>query len=206
VSGTFTPDQRAIYQIVHDAQHAAESAAGIGVTSLQMDAAADRVLSAGLAKLGLIESMGATYDPGTAGCHRHIASGCSQLSLFYIHALGHAIGLEVHDPTPPRISAGNAFTIEPGIYVRSSVLDDLPDTPRNRAMIAKVRPAVRRYADIGVRIEDDYFATESGIEWISRGPREASEIEQMMRSRVASPAVRDSSIVNWYRQTEPGTR
>jgi Xaa-Pro aminopeptidase len=86
------------------------------------------------------------------------------------------------------------------------VLDELPDTPKNRAMIAKLRPAVQRYANIGVRIEDDYFATEGGVEWISRGPREASEIEQMMSARAAVPAARDSSIVDWYRQTEPGIR
>jgi Xaa-Pro aminopeptidase len=206
VSGTFTPDQRAVYQVVRDAQHAAESIAGIGTTSAQMDVAANKVLSAGLVRLGLIESVDGTYDPGTAGCRRRVAAGCSQLSLFYIHALGHAIGLEVHDPTSFTISPGNTFTIEPGIYVRPKVLDELPDTPRNRAMIAKLRAAVQRYANIGVRIEDDYFATDAGVEWISRGPREASEIEQMMRTRAAVPAARDSSIVNWYRQTESGTR
>lgn len=206
VSGTFTAEQRAIYQLVRDAQHAAEVAAKIGVTSDVMDRAANQVLSAGLAKLGLIESANGTFDAGSAGCRRIIAHGCAQLSLFYFHALGHAIGLEVHDPTSYRIAPGNTFTIEPGIYIRASVLDDLPDTPRNRAMIAKLRPVVQRYANIGVRIEDDYFATEHGVEWISRGPREVSEIEQMMRTRTAVPAPRDSSIVDWYRQTKPGTR
>lgn len=203
VSGTFTPDQRAIYQIVRDAQHAAELTAKLGVTLSQMDDAANKVLAAGLAKLGLIESQDGVYDPGSAGCRYRAAAGCSQLSLFYFHSLGHAIGLEVHDPTSARIEPGNTFTLEPGIYVRASVLDDLPDTPRNREMIAKLRPAVRRYANIGVRIEDDYFATDAGVEWISRGPREASEIEQMMRARASVPAARDSSIVNWYRETAP---
>jgi len=206
VSGTFTAEQRAVYQVVRDAQHAAELIAKIGVTSAQMDEAASKVLDAGLARLGLIESVDGAYDPGSAGCRRRVAAGCSQLSLFYIHALGHAIGLEVHDPTSFRIAPGNTFTLEPGIYVRPTVLDELPDTPRNKAMIAKLRAAVQRYANIGVRIEDDYFATDSGVEWISRGPREATEIEQMMRTRVAVPAARDSSIVNWYRQTDPGTR
>jgi len=203
VSGTFTPDQRAIYQIVRDAQHAAELTAKLGVTLSQMDDAANKVLAAGLAKLGLIESQDGVYDPGSAGCRYRAAAGCSQLSLFYFHSLGHAIGLEVHDPTSARIEPGNTFTLEPGIYVRASVLDELPDTPRNREMIAKLRPAVRRYANIGVRIEDDYFATDAGVEWISRGPREASEIEQMMRTRASVPAARDSSIVNWYRETAP---
>ncbi|MBA2685730.1 MAG: aminopeptidase P N-terminal domain-containing protein [Gemmatimonadaceae bacterium] len=205
VSGTFTPEQRAIYQLVRDAQHAAELAAKLGATSSDMDAAANKVLGEGLAKLGLIESPDATFDNGAPGCQRNIARRCSQLSLFYFHALGHAIGLEVHDPTSYRIAPGNTFTIEPGIYVRATVLDNLPDTPRNRAIIAKLRPVVQRYANIGVRIEDDYFATESGVEWISRGPREVTEIEQMMRIRAAVPAARDSSMVNWYRQTEPIT-
>ena len=205
VSGTFTTEQRAIYQIVRDAQHAAELIARLGVTLSQMDEAANKVLSAGLARLGLIESPDGAYDPGSAGCRRAIKGGCSQLSLYYFHSLGHAIGLEVHDPTSFRIQAGNTFTLEPGIYVRPSVLDELPDTPRNRAMIAKLRAAVQRYANIGVRIEDDYFATDAGVEWISRGPREASEIEQMMRAHAAVPAARDSSIVNWYRQTAPSS-
>ncbi len=206
VSGTFTAEQRAVYQVVRDAQHAAEVVAKIGAASVEMDEAANTVLSSGLAKLGLIESATATYDAGPSGCRRRVATGCSQLALFYFHALGHAIGLEVHDPTSYTIVPGGTFTLEPGIYVRPTVLDDLPDTPRNRAMIAKLRPAVQRYANIGVRIEDDYFATDGGVEWISRGPREASEIEQLMRLRAAVPAARDSSIVNWYRQTQPGTR
>jgi Xaa-Pro aminopeptidase len=202
VSGTFSPEQRAIYQLVRDTQRAAEQVAKLGATSAEMDAAANTVLSAGLARLGLIESPDALFDAGP-GCRRPTAKGCSQFSLFYFHSLGHAIGLEVHDPTSFRIEPGNTFTIEPGIYVRPTVLDELPDTPRNRAMIAKLRPAVQRYANIGVRIEDDYFATDAGVEWISRGPREASEIEQMMREHAAVPAPRDSSIVNWYRQTAP---
>jgi Xaa-Pro aminopeptidase len=79
---------------------------------------------------------------------------------------------------------GDVFTIEPGVYVSTRLLDILPDTPRNRAMIAKVRPAVERYADIGVRIEDDYAITSTGVEWLSRGaPREIPEIEAEMARR-----------------------
>ena len=203
VSGTFSPEQRAVYEIVRAAQHAAERVAKLGATSSDMDTAANRVLSAGLARLGLIESPDAVFDAGSGECRRLVAAGCLQFSLYYFHALGHAIGLEVHDPTSFRIEPGNTFTIEPGIYVRPTVLDELPSTPRNRAMIAKLRAAVHCYANIGVRIEDDYFATDSGVEWISRGPRELSEIEQLMRAHAAVPAPRDSSIVDWYRQTLP---
>ncbi|MBK5187463.1 MAG: M24 family metallopeptidase [Gemmatimonadaceae bacterium] len=206
VSGTFSPEQRAIYQLVRNAQHAAEDVAKIGATSGDMDDAANWVLNAGLTKLGLIESPDGVFDPGSAGCRRRAAAGCAQLSLYYIHSLGHAIGLEVHDPTSFLIEPGNTFTLEPGIYIRPTVLDELPSTPRNRVMIAKLRAAVKRYANIGVRIEDDYFATDAGVEWISRGPREASEIEQLMRTHASGPAARDSSLVNWYRQTAPSDR
>ena len=135
VSGTFSPEQRAIYELVRAAQRAAEQVAKLGATSSDMGTSADRVLSAGLARLGLIESSEAVYDAGSAGCARRVAKGCSQLSLYYFHSLGHAIGLEVHDPTSFRIEPGNTFTIEPGIYVRPTVLDELPGTPRNRAMV-----------------------------------------------------------------------
>jgi Xaa-Pro aminopeptidase len=104
------------------------------------------------------------------------------------HGLGHGIGLEVHDPPRPwrgsgTFSVGDVITIEPGVYVSTRLLDILPDTPKNRAMIAKVRPAVERYHDIGVRIEDDYAITADGAEWLSRAPREIPEIEAEMARR-----------------------
>ena len=103
-----------------------------------------------------------------------------------MHGLGHGIGLEVHDPDQfyytQMIATGSAFTIEPGIYVRSDVLDVLPQTPRNRALATKLHAAVDQYRNIGVRIEDDYVATATGIEWISRAPRELGEIEALMKT------------------------
>lgn len=78
---------------------------------------------------------------------------------------------------------GDVFTIEPGIYVSTRLLDILPDTPRNRTMTAKVRAAVTRYNNIGIRIEDDYAITPTGVEWLSRAPREPAEIESAMARR-----------------------
>jgi Xaa-Pro aminopeptidase len=201
VSGTFTPEQRAIYQTVRDAQAAAEKAAKPGTPWMEVERAAARVLAQGLARAGLIESPEATYDCG-AGDQ---PTQCPQLRLFYFHGLGHGIGLDVHDPEQfyysGIIQAGSAFTIEPGLYVRADVLEHLRDTPRNRAMVAKLRPAVQRHANIGVRIEDDYLCAESGCEWISRAPREAAEVEALMKERWAGPAARDTTVVEWYRKT-----
>jgi Xaa-Pro aminopeptidase len=127
--------------------------------------------------------------------------------LYYMHGLGHGIGLEVHDPEQyyftGTIRPGSAFTIEPGIYVRANVLDVLPDTPRNRALVARLRPVVDRYKNIGVRIEDDYVVTDRGVEWISRAPREIAEIERLMRGAYSGPATRDPALVGAYRRAVP---
>jgi Xaa-Pro aminopeptidase len=83
-----------------------------------------------------------------------------------------------------RFGAGDVFTVEPGLYVSPDLLSSLPDTPRNRAMLAKIRPAVKKYTGMGVRIEDVYALTDSGLQWLSAGaPREIVEIEALMRER-----------------------
>ncbi len=177
-NGTFSPEQREVYQIVRDAQSAAERQARLGAPAQLMTDSSNAVIAAGLARLGLIESPDATYE-ASSGRQQ------PQLGLYYMHALGHGIGLEVHDPDQfyftGTIGEGSAFTIEPGIYVRENLLDIIADTPKNRAMLAKIRPAIERYKNIGIRIEDDYVATDKGVEWISRAPREISEIEALMR-------------------------
>jgi Xaa-Pro aminopeptidase len=183
VSGRFTPDQRAVYQLVRDAQAAAERVAKPGASWKTWRDTARAVEARGLARLGLIESVDATFDPPWATQCEGSPERCRQAFLYMAHGLGHGIGLEVHDP--PRyggtgtFEVGQVFTIEPGVYISTKLLDMLPDTPKNRAMIAKVRKTVERYQNIGVRIEDDYVVTRNGVEWLSRAPREIAEIEAL---------------------------
>jgi Xaa-Pro aminopeptidase len=184
-SGRFSAEQRAVYQIVRDAQAAAEKAARPGGSFESWRDAARAGVARGVARLGLTEGVDATFDPPWADQCTDNPVACTQSFLYMAHGLGHGIGLEVHDRPHPwygtgTFQRGDVFTIEPGVYVSRKLLEILPDTPKNRAMIAKVRPAVERYHDIGIRIEDDYLITEAGAEWLSRAPREISEVEAEM--------------------------
>jgi Xaa-Pro aminopeptidase len=198
-SGHFSPSQRDIYKVVRDAQAAAERQATLGTQARLMSDSATAVLASGLAHLKLIDAPDATYDCSGGPAPRQ----CPQYRMYYMHALGHGIGLEVHDPEQyyyaARIARGSAFTIEPGVYVREHVLDEMPDTPRNRQIAARLRPMVGFYKNIGVRIEDDYVATEKGVEWISRAPREITELELLMANGSSGPAKRDGALVDRYR-------
>lgn len=164
VNGKFSKEQAEIYQIVYDAQEAAAKTAKPGATFQQVSAAANEVITNGLMKLGLI------IEP-------------SQTRIWYMHGLGHWLGMNVHDvgrygvPLQP----GMVFTNEPGIYIREDALDNLPDTPQNKAFKDKVRPAFEKYKNIGVRIEDDMLVTATGVTWMSKEiPRTIAEIEAFM--------------------------
>jgi Xaa-Pro aminopeptidase len=188
VSGTFTKEQRAIYQLVRDAQAAAERNSKPGMLASAAQDSSVVVRTKGLAALGLIESETATFDPPwQANCER-AAMACRQANFWMIHGISHGLGLAVHDPAQfsfgdRTYKVGDAFTIEPGIYISTRMLDALPDTPKNRAFIAKVKPVVAKYENTGVRIEDDYVITERGLERISSAPREIAEIEALMKKR-----------------------
>ncbi len=181
VSGRFTPAQREIYAVVLAAQKAAERQVRVGGPSRAMADSATAALADGLVRLGLIEAPQATYECGTA----ERARNCPQLALYYMHGLGHGIGLDVHDPeqyyATGTIAVGSAFTIEPGVYVRKDLLSLIPETPRNRAFKDRIAAAVARYAGTGVRIEDDYLVTATGVERPSAlVPRELDEVERVM--------------------------
>ena len=200
-SGHFSTSQRDIYQLVRDVQAAAERQAVPGAPSRLMNDSANAVMAAGLARLKLIDSPTATYDCSTGPNPRQ----CPQYRLYYMHGLGHGIGLEVHDPEQfyytARLAPGSAFTIEPGIYVREHVLEEMPDTPRNREIADRLRQFVNFYKNIGVRIEDDYAITDRGVERLSAGaPREIAELEALMKAGSTGPAKRNREMVDRYRQ------
>ncbi|MDX2183978.1 MAG: aminopeptidase P N-terminal domain-containing protein [Gemmatimonadaceae bacterium] len=192
VTGRYTAEQRAVYEIVLAAQKAFERQIRPGTPSALPNDSSRRVLIAGMERLGLIESATATFDAPDGLCParawiRKDGEPCPQWYLYSYHGYSHGIGLDVHDPAqfadhPSRTyELGDVFTIEPGLYVRRDALKGLPDTPRNRQFIAAVQRAVAKYADTGVRIEDDYRVTPSGIERLSQAPREIPEIEALMR-------------------------
>lgn len=202
VNGKFSPEQRAVYTIVQQAQAAAERQVRPGVRFAQLNDSAVTVLKNGLAKLGLIESPDATYDCGTA----ERTYRCPQFTLYYMHGLGHPIGLDVHDVDAYAANAlieGSVFTIEPGIYVRANTVEIIADTPANAALKAKIAPAVKKYANIGVRIEDDYIVTANGFDRITAdAPRDMDEIEREMAKRVG-PSPRDAAQVEAYKKVKP---
>jgi Xaa-Pro aminopeptidase len=110
------------------------------------------VIKAGLLKLGLITD----------------AAG-DQYKMWYTHGSTHYIGLDVHDVGDRRAPLVPACrsSIEPGIYIRQSALDGLPRTPENTRSSKKFKPRVKKYADIGVRIEDSFLLEETGLRRLS---------------------------------------
>jgi len=139
-SGRFTARQREIYEIVLGAQNAALAALKPGAH-----------FSCKGKKDGL---MNIAYDYiNSHGKDRH----GKPLGQYFIHGLGHNIGLNVHDPGDycSPLQPGMVVTIEPGIYIPEE--------------------------NLGVRIEDDVLVTDSGYKLLSeRLPREPGEIERIM--------------------------
>jgi len=176
VSGTFSAAQKDLYRIVLQAQDEAVTEARVGSSLAAIHKRAAEVIKTGLLKLGLITD--------TTG---------EQYRMWLTHGTSHYVGIDVHDVgerTRP-LQAGMAFTIEPGIYIRQNVLDALPKTPENLALIEKIQPAVRKYAELGVRVEDSFLLQDSGaVRLTAAVPRTIEDIEAFLRKRPAAATAR----------------
>ena len=162
VSGKFNRDQADIYRLVWEGQQAGILSALPGKTNVDITAAADKVMAAGLVKLGLMTDV----------------NNKQQLGIWFNHGISHGIGLNVHDPGRREFQPGMAITMEPGIYIRLDALDNLAKTPENEAFIAAVKPAFEKYKGIGVRIEDDVLITSGQPQVLSAGiPSKLEEVE-----------------------------
>jgi Xaa-Pro aminopeptidase len=98
-NGKFTPEQKAIYQLVYDAQEAIFKLCKEGTPFDELDKKAKEILSAGLLKLGIIKNE-------------------KETSIYYPHGCSHHMGLDVHDKSNyGSLKANMVITVEPGIYI-----------------------------------------------------------------------------------------
>ncbi|MDC6379118.1 Xaa-Pro aminopeptidase [Pseudomonas graminis] len=159
VSGKFSAEQKAIYEVVLKSQEAAFAAIKPGNHWNQAHEATVRVITEGLVELGLLR--GAVDELIAAEAYK----------AFYMHRAGHWLGMDVHDVGEYKVGgewrvleAGMALTVEPGIYV----------SPDNQTVAKKWR-------GIGVRIEDDVVVTKKGCEILTGDvPKTVAEIEALM--------------------------
>jgi Xaa-Pro aminopeptidase len=165
--GTFSPEQRAIYDTVLAAQNESLELMRPGHKFIEAHTAAVGVIGRELLKLGLITK-----------------NTPEQVTLYFFHGVGHPLGLQTHDVYDRMRSfePGMVVTNEPGVYVRkddifaSEVFAKLPGPEQ-----ASMRAAVERYDGIGVRIEDDVLVTAGQPRIMSAGaPRTPKEIEALM--------------------------
>ena len=166
VNGHFTELQKDIYRVVLAAQEAGIRAAKAGNKTADITNAAAAAAKAGLLKLGLITD----------------ASG-EQYRTWYTHGIIHWIGMDVHDvgDYDRPLAPGMTFVIEPGLYIRPQALDTLPDTPENRAFKAAVTPVVAKYRNIGVRVEDSFALTATGLKTLSATvPKTIEDVERTL--------------------------
>jgi len=163
ISGSFTDAQREIYQLVLDAQLAAIEACQVGAPYTAPHEAARRVLAEGLINLGVI----------TQSLEEALDMESGQLRQWYMHNTSHWIGLDVHDAgvykpggEPRALEPGMCLTIEPGLYFGAWRPDvDCPE----------------RYANIGIRIEDDILVTKDGPKILTEDcPKTVEEIERIV--------------------------
>lgn len=160
VGGRFTPEQRAIYEIVLEAQTAAIEKTCVGNHWNDPHDAAVRVITRGLKKIGLL-------DGSLPALIRDEA-----YREFFMHRTGHWLGMDVHDVGDYKVGdewrllePGMVTTVEPGIY-----------TPGNHKV-------ARRWRNIGVRIEDDVAVGKNGPDVLSKGlAKDPDDVERLMAS------------------------
>jgi Xaa-Pro aminopeptidase len=199
VSGRFSPDQRAFYQVVLDAQLAGDRVAKSRGNWAAVNDTARRTLAAGLTRLGLIESPDATYDPLPGeNCPKGADGGCLQYFIYYMHSVGHGVGLDVHDPMLPTLEPGTVFMIEMGAYVRRNIDKIVGNTARNAGFLSKTAAARARYAGWGARMEDEYFSTANGVELVTDWPRDIAGVEARALKLRATPPPRDAATMGKY--------
>ena len=198
VNGRFTAAQRAVYELVLEAQLAAIAAARPGVRYEALHDAARRVLAAGLVRLGALPR---GVDESLAMHHYR---------EFFMHGTGHWLGMDVHDVGDYRVrrqsrvlEPGMVLTVEPGLYFdpeRPSVTYHLREYSEEEtwerryrlgAVAAKkleeeekaraetlIHPVPPDFLGIGVRIEDDVLITPEGHEVLTAGtPKTVAEVE-----------------------------
>ncbi|MBT8765842.1 Xaa-Pro aminopeptidase [Metapseudomonas boanensis] len=159
VSGTFSPEQKAIYELVLKSQEAAFEQIAPGKHWNEAHEATVRVITSGLVELGLLKG---EVDE---------LIGSEAYKAFYMHRAGHWLGMDVHDVGDYKVGGewrvlepGMAMTVEPGIYIGA----DNQNVPK-------------KWRGIGVRIEDDVVVTRTGCEILTGGvPKTVAEIEALM--------------------------
>ncbi|WP_047236524.1 aminopeptidase P N-terminal domain-containing protein [Chromobacterium subtsugae] len=159
VNGRFSAAQRDVYEVVLEAELAGIAAVRPGAPWNAPADAALRVLAQGMLDLGLLA--GSVDGVIESGDYRR----------FYMHGIGHMIGLDVHDVGQRKQNGqwrnyqpGMCTTVEPGLYIRPA-----PDVPE-------------AFHNIGIRIEDDVLVTADGNEvYTAAAPKRVDEIEALMR-------------------------
>lgn len=159
VNGRFSPEQRALYELVLSAQKAALAEVKPGNSLRAPHNAVVKTLTSGLVELGLLDGEPDELIEGEA--YRD----------FFMHGTSHWLGLDVHDVGAYRqdgewraLKPGMCLTVEPGLYVA-------PDNDKVDA----------RWRGLGVRIEDDVMVTPEGYVCFSdQVPKEIEEIERLM--------------------------
>ena len=161
VNGKFSPEQKALYELVLKAQLAAIEQVKPGNSWNAAHEVAVEVLVTGLLELGLL----------TGDIEQLIED--ESYKVFYMHRTGHWLGMDVHDVGEYRINKewrplkeGMVLTIEPGLYIAPDCKDVDP-----------------RWRGIGIRIEDDVVVTADGHHILShKVPKTVAEIEALMAS------------------------